>query len=147
MNTTSRIESKLLPGLLSIAIAAITTSAAAGDPGGALYVVVDGKVAIEREAQRRGSSVRLATLGPRAYFGEMNLFNESPRSETAIALQETHILRVRREPIVALCRQQPDLALALINVLSQRLAETTDQIAGLSRTRPRELHQFFDRLE
>ena len=117
-----------------------------GDLGGALYVIVDGKVAIEREAARKGSSVRLSTLGPRAYFGEMNLFNDSARTETAISLQDTHILRVRREPIIALCRQQPDLALELINVLSERLAETTDQIAGLTRTRPRELHQFFDKL-
>jgi CRP-like cAMP-binding protein/HEAT repeat protein len=117
-----------------------------GDPGGALYVVVSGRVGIEQE-RRKGSFARLATLESHAYFGEMNLFDDSPRSVAAIALQDTLTLRLRREPLIALARRQPELSLELINVLSQRLREANDRIAELTRTKPRELHKLYDQFE
>jgi HEAT repeat protein len=117
-----------------------------GDPGGALYVVVSGRVGIEQE-KRKGSFVRLANVEAHSYFGEMNLFDNSPRSATAIALQDTLILRLRREPLIALARQYPDLSLELINVLSERLREANDRIADLTRTRTRELQKFYDKFD
>lgn len=117
-----------------------------GDPGGALYVVVSGRVGIEQE-KRKGSFARLATIEAHSYFGEMNLFDNSPRSDTAVALQDTLTLRLRREPLIALARQYPDLSLELINVLSHRLREANDRVAELTRTRPRELHKLFDKFD
>lgn len=118
-----------------------------GDPGGALYVVVSGKVAIEREGQRQGSTTRLETIEQRFYFGEMTLFDNSPRSASAVAVQDTMTFRLRREPLLALTHQYPDLSLELINVLSQRLRDAEDKIAQLTKSKPRELHKLFDRLE
>jgi len=118
-----------------------------GDPGGALYVVVNGRVGIEREGLRKGSYARLATIESHSYFGEMTLFDNSPRSATAIVLQDTLTLRLRREPLIALARQHPDLSLELINVLSARLRETNNQIAKLTRSKPRKLQKLYDILE
>jgi CRP-like cAMP-binding protein/HEAT repeat protein len=117
-----------------------------GDPGGALYVVVNGRVGIEQE-KRKGSSARVAVIGVHSYFGEQDLFDNSPRSSAAIALQDTVVLRLQRAPLIALARQHPDLSLELINVLSVRLREANDRIADLSRSRPRELHRLFDALD
>jgi CRP-like cAMP-binding protein/HEAT repeat protein len=117
-----------------------------GDPGGALYVVVSGRIAIEQE-RRKGSFARLATVEAHSYFGEQNLFDNSPRSVSAIALQDTLTLRLRREPLIALARRHPDLSLELINVLSQRLREANDRVAELTRTKPRELHKLYDQYE
>jgi HEAT repeat protein len=114
-----------------------------GDPGGVLYVVVNGRVGIEQE-KRTGSFARLADIEAHSYFGEMNLFDNSPRTTSAVAIQDTLVLRLRREPLIALSRQHPDLSLELINVLSQRLREANDRVAELTRTRPRELHKLFD---
>ncbi|OQY24168.1 MAG: hypothetical protein DRJ03_06560 [Chloroflexi bacterium] len=116
------------------------------DPGGVLYVIVSGRVAIEREAQRKGSVVRLATMDAHSYFGEMSLFDQGPRSAAARAIQDTLTLRLRREPLVALVHQYPDLSLELINVLSQRVREANDKIAQLTRSRPRELDKLYDKL-
>jgi len=116
------------------------------DMGGVLYVVVRGRVGIERES-RKGVVARLATVGAYSYFGEMNLFDAGPHTNTAVALQDTLTLNLRREPLVALARQYPDLSLELINVLSQRLRETTDQVARLSKTHSRSLHKVFDQLD
>ena len=117
------------------------------DPGGVLYVVVDGRVAIEREGKRKGSSTRLATINSYSYFGEMTLFDNGPRTASAVALRDTLILSLRRDPLVTLARQQPDLSIELIQVLSERLREANQQIATLSPSRPRELHKLFDQYE
>jgi CRP-like cAMP-binding protein/HEAT repeat protein len=117
-----------------------------GDPGGTMYCVVSGRVGLEQE-KRKGSVARLATLEARAYFGEMNLFDDSPRSVTALAIQDTLTLRLRREPLIALARQYPDLSLELIKVLSGRLRELNDRMAEMTRTRPRELHKLYDQLD
>lgn len=117
-----------------------------GDPGGTLYCVVSGRVALEQE-KRKGSFARLSTVEAHGFFGEMNLFDDSPRSVAALAIQDTLMLRLRREPLVALVRQNPDLSLELINVLSGRLRELSDRMADLTRTRPRELHRLYDRLD
>lgn len=117
-----------------------------GDSGGALYVIVNGRVGIEQEKRSRVQA-RLATLGTYAYFGEMNLFDASPCSVAAVALQDTLTLRLRREPLIALARRHPDLLLELIQVLSRRLREAHDRVAEMTRTRPRELHRLYDQFE
>lgn len=117
-----------------------------GDPGGSLYMVITGQVAIEREGKRKGSSARLQTINAHSYFGEMNLFDNSPRDSYALTTQESRLLRLRREPLIALSRQSPDLSLELINVLSKRLREANDRVADLTRTRPREVQKLFDQL-
>ncbi|MBN1993217.1 MAG: HEAT repeat domain-containing protein [Anaerolineae bacterium] len=118
-----------------------------GETGGTLYVVVSGKVAIEKEGKRKGSFARLSTIDAHSYFGEMNLFDNSPYASSAIALQDTLTLRLRREPLIALARQYPDMSLELINVLSQRLREMNDQVVELTRAKPRELHKLFDKFD
>jgi hypothetical protein len=122
-----------------------TTIYSKDDTGGVLYVVVNGRVGIEQE--KRTGSARLATLGAYGYFGEMNLFDNSPRTTSALAIQDTLTLRLRREPLIALARRHPELSLELINVLSQRLRESNARIAELTRSRPRELHKLFDKFD
>ena len=120
---------------------------AEGDPGGVVYVVVSGRVGIERPGERTGSLVRLATLESHASFGEMNMFDDSPRSASAVAVDDSLLLKLRAAPFLALIRQQPDLSLELIKVLSQRIREANDQVARLSRSTPRQLQKLYDKLE
>ncbi|MFP4438712.1 MAG: HEAT repeat domain-containing protein [Chloroflexaceae bacterium] len=117
-----------------------------GDAGGTLYVIVSGRVAIEQE-RRAGSFARLATIEAHSYFGEASLFDGDVHAAAAIATQDTLTLRLRREPLIALARQYPDLSLELINVLSRRLREANSRIAELTRTMPRQLHKLFDQFE
>jgi CRP-like cAMP-binding protein len=118
-----------------------------GEPGGTLYVVVLGKVAIERTGRRKGTKTQVATLEANACIGEMTLFDNGLRTATAVALQNTLTISLRREPLLALTRQYPDLLLDLINILSQRLRETSNQVAKHTRSQPRELHRLFDELD
>jgi len=117
-----------------------------GDPGGALYIVVSGRVGIQQE-KRKGSFARLATVEAHSYLGETDFFGNNRRSNSAIALLDTLTLRLRRQPLIALARQHPDLSLELIHVLSVRLREANDRVAELTRTHPRELQKLFDQFE
>jgi CRP/FNR family cyclic AMP-dependent transcriptional regulator len=117
-----------------------------GDPGGTLYVVVNGRVGIEQE-KRTGSFARLANVEAYSYFGEANFFDNSPCSTSAVAIQDTLTLKLHREPLIALARQNPDLSLELINVLSQRLREVNDRLADMTRSKPRALHQLYDQFD
>ena len=123
-----------------------TTIFAQGDPGGALYVVVSGRVGLDRE-KRKGSFVHLATIGPTSYFGEMSLFDDSPRSTSAVALQDTPALRLGREPLIELVRHDPGLSLELMKVLSRHLRVANDRIAEMTHSRPREINKLYDALE
>jgi len=118
-----------------------------GDPGDTLYVVVSGRVGIEHEAERgTGSVARLATLESRQYFGEMSIFDRSPRSASAIAIGPTLLLSIGREPLLALVEGDPGLALELIRVLGQRLREANEQLARKTKTAPRKLQKLYDQL-
>jgi CRP-like cAMP-binding protein/HEAT repeat protein len=118
-----------------------------GDSGGTLYVVVDGRISIEREGERKGSIVRLAAMEPRSSFGEMSLFENSPRSASAVAIEDSLVLKLSVAPLVVLMRQYPDMSLELIKVLSLRMREAKDQISRLTRSMPRQLHKVYDRLQ
>ena len=104
---------------------------AQGKRGDALYVIVSGRVAIQRRkrAATEATLTDLATLGPRNYFAEMSLFDDEPHSADAIALTNTHVILVRRAPLMALIKRQPDLAISLFKVLSQRLRQANAALA------------------
>ena len=114
-----------------------------GDAGGILYAVVIGRVGLEQE-KRKGSFSRLATVEAGGYVGESDFLCGDYCSSAAIAIEKTLTLKLRREPVIALARQYPDLALELIGVLSDRLREAHERIAELTRTEPEKLHKLYD---
>ncbi len=117
-----------------------------GEPGVTLFVIVNGRVGIEQE-KRKGSFVRVNTLEAYSYLGEVSVFDASPHTANAIAIQDTLTLRINREPLLALARQYPELSLQLINALNKQLRQAYDRIADLTRSRPRELHKLFDQFD
>ena len=115
-----------------------------GDPGGVLYVVVNGRVGIEQE-KRAGSFARLADVNAYSYFGEGEFFDNSQRVTSAIAARDTLVLQLRREPVIELTRQNPNMALELINVLSERLRTNNARVAELTRPQSDKLDKFYNK--
>jgi CRP-like cAMP-binding protein/HEAT repeat protein len=118
---------------------------AEGDSGEALYVIVRGRVGLEREP-KRGRVQRLETLSARQYFGERTIFDGAPHENRAVAVDQVHLLAVRREPLLTLIRRAPDLSLSLVTVLSQRLREADAKLAARTRPKPDQVMKLYDRL-
>lgn len=101
-----------------------------GDPGDALYVVVDGRVRITR-LSGSGSEATLAIVGKGDCFGEFALLDSRPRSATATAQVPTRTFVVSREDFRDWVRQRPEASLALLETLSLRLRRTDEAITDL----------------
>ncbi len=118
---------------------------AQNEHGDTLYIVVSGLVAIQQPGRRRGSVVRLATLGPKQDFGEMAIFDNAPNSAEAIAIEKADLLMVRQDTLLTLIRHYPDLAISLLKVMSERLRKAQDRIAEKTQARPKELEDLYSK--
>ncbi len=102
-----------------------------GDVGGTLYIIVNGRLAIDKEVPGK-KMIRLNTIGPFSSLGEATLFDASPRTAGCVALQDSMLLSLGREPLMALAQRHHDLSLRLINVLGEQLRTAYGRIDGMS---------------
>ena len=92
-----------------------------GQPGAALFLVLDGKVAVE--IFRETSTTRLAVLERGAFFGEMALLDETPRSATARALERTRTLALYRNDLNGLVQRDAKTACQIYRSLAATIAD------------------------
>jgi CRP-like cAMP-binding protein len=68
-----------------------------GDPGDSMYFIVSGRIRIEKRAQAAGAVHKTLTiLEAGDYFGEMALFDQKPRSASAVAVDGARVLRLSK---------------------------------------------------
>ena len=93
-----------------------------GDAGRTFYVLLDGNAKVHRPGRR---SIR---LGAGAFFGEMAIIDDSPRSADVVADGEVLALTIDRPGFMKLLRAEPALSQALLRTLAARLraAEATE---------------------
>ena len=89
----------------------------AGDEGDAFYVVLDGNV------QVHASGGRKVKLGAGDYFGEMALLDGARRSATVEAVGEVLTMRIGRSAFAKLLKQEPQIAVALLAKLADRIRQ------------------------
>jgi CRP-like cAMP-binding protein len=108
-----------------------------GDPGEKFYLILEGAVRISRMVPGMGEEA-LAVLRPGAYFGEMALIDDFPRSAHAIVHERCRLFTLRKEDLEDLLFVDRDLAYELlwnfVRTLSARLRETNDKMTFLSVT-------------
>ena len=98
-----------------------------GDPSDCLYEISRGRVGIFLDYETENQK-KIAELSEGEYLGEMGLIEDSPRSATAVALQDgTVLLAFTEEELPAYYRERPDQALKLMKQLSSRIRERTEQ--------------------
>ena len=95
-----------------------------GDHGDALYLIASGKVRIERSGQE------LAVLERGACLGEMAVLDQAPRSAGAVALEESTLFRIGQEDFYELLGENPEMLRGIIRLLSRRLREANERLAG-----------------
>ncbi|HEU0370282.1 MAG TPA: cyclic nucleotide-binding domain-containing protein [Candidatus Acidoferrum sp.] len=93
-----------------------------GETGKELYVIKSGQVEIRLENRL------LATLEANDIFGEMALFDSTPRSATAVAKTDVALVPVSKKDFVALVSRAPTFALDIMSMLARRLREANKAI-------------------
>jgi len=93
-----------------------------GASGGSLYLIREGAVDISHGAGKH--ALRLATLVPGQYFGELSLFDGEPRSATARAARECILLELERDDFIQFTSKHPEAAIPIMAELAQRLRHT-----------------------
>lgn len=89
-----------------------------GDYGQELFVVERGNVQVMID--RHGGMERVATLGPRDFFGEMGLLTGEQRRATIRTESEVELLVVSKEALQPILAEFPSLADAISEVLAER---------------------------
>ena len=101
-----------------------------GDPGNQLYVIRQGKVKISLSGPE-GRENMLAVLGPGEMFGELSLFDPSPRTANATAITDAEVLCLPHDALRGWLTSSPTVAPQLLQALAQRLRRTNEQLADL----------------
>jgi CRP-like cAMP-binding protein len=105
-----------------------------GDPGDAMYVVVEGKVRISKQIPGAGEEA-LAFMERGDWFGEMALIDNEPRSAEAVAHDGgAVVLAIPRDVVAGLLDMRKVSSLRLLRILcrlvAKRLREIDDKLVG-----------------
>jgi CRP-like cAMP-binding protein len=106
-----------------------------GEIGDALFIVMEGQIRISTMVPGVGEEA-LAVLKPGAYFGEMALIDDFPRSASAIAHEgPVKLLAIYKRDFKKLMAEDKEMAYKLMSVfirtLSSRLRETDEKLKSI----------------
>lgn len=103
-----------------------------GEYGSSFYEVRSGSVGIY--AAWDGETRELTRLGPGAVFGEMAAIMSSPRSATAVAIEETEVAEVEREALADFFFHRPERLMDLMQAMTRRTRELTADLKEVNDT-------------
>ncbi len=98
-----------------------------GDTGDCMFVIQEGEV--EALAESDGKELRLRTMGPNEFFGEMALFEKELRTATIRATKPTRVLTIDKKNFLGGIHEDPSLAYRIVETMSHRIRDLTDRLA------------------
>jgi len=93
----------------------------AGDEGSSMFVVHNGRVAVQ--VSDPGGPRTVAELTEGNFFGEMALFTGEPRTANVVALEETEVLEIGHAAMKHLFQTNPSLAESISWTIAERQAD------------------------
>jgi CRP-like cAMP-binding protein len=88
------------------------------EPGAGMYIIISGQIKIFYKSLL-GKEEELTLLDKGDFFGELALLDESPRSATAKAVENTELLSFFRADLIELIKKQPVLASKILFELAK----------------------------
>ena len=105
-----------------------------GDPSDFLLTVLTGRVKVVK-LQPSGKDVILEIFGPGDPVGAVVAYEGRPFPATAIAVERTTCLLVRRGPFFALLEKHPTLVRGLLSAFTRRIVELAQRIPEVAGAR------------
>ena len=102
-----------------------------GDPGDRMFIVRHGSVEISAQ-DLMGQKIVLETAEAGAQFGELALFDGGARTARAAAAEDSELMVLDRDNLVAFLRHHPDAGLEMLGIMSRRIRETNLRLRRLA---------------
>ena len=100
-----------------------------GDDADAAYIVISGNADVLVSADGGSKESKVAELGPNSFVGDMAILCDIPRTATVQANEGLDALRIKKEHMMDMMRDSPDLTMSVLRELVQRLAKTTHDLS------------------
>ena len=97
--------------------------------GDCMYVIQEGQVEVVLE--KGGKEVRLAVRGEGEFVGEMAIFEREVRMATVRALGQARVLTIDKKNFLRRIHKDPSLAYHIVQTMSRRVRELTEELARL----------------
>jgi CRP-like cAMP-binding protein len=94
--------------------------------GKEMYIILTGNAKVIKK--KDGAETTLATLEEGVFFGEMSLFDNSPRSATVKALGDIKLLEINQKNFLKKISRDPSLAFRMLEKMSQRIRNSDEII-------------------
>ena len=94
--------------------------------GKEMYIILTGNAKVIKK--KDGAETTLATLEEGDFFGEMSLFDNSPRSATVKALGDVKLLEINQKNFLKKISRDPSLAFRMLEKMSQRIRNSDEII-------------------
>ncbi len=97
-----------------------------GEVGDVMFIIISGEVRVI--STRNGKEVELARRKNGEYVGEMALISKEPRIATLTTVGDVRALCIDQKSFESLLRDRPDVSLAVIQILCERLKEASTRL-------------------
>jgi len=102
-----------------------------GDTADYAYVIMEGAVDIITETDK--GPIVMVTLSQNQLIGELGLINNSPRIATLLANGNLLAMKITAEMFFRILRENSEVALDVIRILSDKVARTNEQLESALR--------------
>jgi CRP/FNR family transcriptional regulator, cyclic AMP receptor protein len=99
-----------------------------GEAGTSMFIVVDGNVNIHLPGEQ-SRRISLKDIAAGEYFGELALFDDKPRSASAVATTDALLLELDRATLSSYLAARPHAAMVLLSTLAGRLRATNEMLS------------------
>lgn len=97
-----------------------------GDPGDALYIIVDGIASVRVDDM--GVVKPVAELCDGAFFGEMAVITDQPRSATVVASGQLSVLKIPKQIVLEVLKDYPKVKEIIAKIGVARTEDTMDKM-------------------
>ena len=101
-----------------------------GDKGDSFFIIAQGKVRVEKKGEGPKPMV-LATLGEGAFFGEMALLSDAPRSASILAEEPTQLFEISKAVLHKVTAEYGSVKQVLLRFYKQRLLSNLMQTSRI----------------
>ena len=100
------------------------------EPGNDFYLIQSGRVKLTKVVEEKEKTIDILNEGE--IFGEMAILEESPRSATALAIDEVKVLNFNKANFESLLASNSQLTLKLLKIFSKRIFEAKRRLLILN---------------